>query len=305
MENSVLVQLRRIPRFAKARVEAFRIHALEGGQHNTLFLVEYDSERFVYRMGRRVPDHPNHYEDEAHNARAAARVGIGPEILHFDYDDGSLLYRYIVGRTMDNDRFKDREAVKRAGRALKTLHGAMPFRSAHTLYTRLDRNRKSIENTPGGLFSAVPRIERAVTALRRFLEAAPVAPAPCHNDPIPENYIDCGSRIQIVDWQCAAMADPHWELGGLAAQAGFRAEQDQALIDAYFERPDDPGVSRMALYKVVVSFYWTIHHLARLAAGEDGERREKGAVAWFRHCERLLGAADLGAHVERVKKLAR
>jgi thiamine kinase-like enzyme len=305
MENSVLVQLRRIPRFAKSRAEAFRVHALEGGQHNTLFLVEYDGERFVYRLGRRVGDHPNHYEDEAHNARAAARSGVAPEILHFDCDDGSLLYRYIVGRTMDNDRFKDREAVKRAARALRALHAGSLFRSNHTLYTRLDRNRSAIAALSGGLYGALPRIAEAVDRLRRILDAAPVPWMPCHNDPIPENYIDNGTRIQIVDWQCAAMADPHWELGGLAAQAGFKSEQDQALIETYFDRPDDSGVSRVALYKVIVSFYWAVHHLARLAAGEDSERREKGALAWYRHCERLLGAADLGRHVERVTRLAR
>jgi thiamine kinase-like enzyme len=295
--------LKRVPYFDGKDPSFLRLRPLLGGQHNILYVVEDGEERYVLRLGRKFPNHPDHYLDEEHNTKAAVTAGVAADILHFDREDGVLLYRFVVGIVMDNERFRDLGAVRRAGQALRKLHDGPEFRTTHDLFSRLDRLRPDIEPYMDGTgtFAALPRLTAEVARIRRILAEHPVPLKPCHNDPVPENYIDTGSRMVMIDWQCSGQADPYWELGALMAQAGFRDGQDDALTEAYFGHPDHPALARAELYKAAVSYHWMVHHLSRLAAGEEAERRRSGAIAWMKHCDRLLGDPAMGLHIEAVR----
>jgi thiamine kinase-like enzyme len=52
--------------------------------------------------------------------------------------------------------------------------------------------------------------------MREALQAHPVTLAPCHCDPLCQNFIDTGTRMWIVDWEYSDMNDPLWELGDLS-----------------------------------------------------------------------------------------
>ena len=57
--------------------------------------------------------------------------------------------------------------------------------------------------------------------MREALDAHPAALAPCHCDPLCENFLDAGERMWIVDWEYSGMNDPLWDLGDLSVEAGF------------------------------------------------------------------------------------
>ncbi len=57
---------------------------------------------------------------------------------------------------------------------------------------------------------------------------------PCHCDPLCENFLDTGERMYIIDYEYAGNNDPMWDLGDLSVEGGFDAEQDAALLRAYF-----------------------------------------------------------------------
>ena len=68
----------------------------------------------------------------------------------------------------------------------------------------------------------------------KFWQAKPAALAPCHCDPLAENFIDTGERVYVVDWEYAGMNDPMWDLGDLSVEAEFGPEQDQVLLEVLF-----------------------------------------------------------------------
>ena len=77
-------------------------------------------------------------------------------------------------------------------------------------------------------------VAEAGGAVRAALDAAPVALAPCHCDPLCENFLDTGTRMWIVDWEYSGMNDPMWDLGDLSVEGGFDEAQDEAMLAAYF-----------------------------------------------------------------------
>ena len=67
--------------------------------------------------------------------------------------------------------------------------------------------------------------------MREALDRHPAALAPCHCDPLSENFLDDGTRMWVVDWEYSGMNDPLWDLGDMSVEAGL----DEA------ERPGDDG----------------------------------------------------------------
>ncbi len=63
-------------------------------------------------------------------------------------------------------------------------------------------------------------------AVRAALSARPLPLAPCHCDPLCENFLDTGTVMWIVDWEYSGMNDPMWDLGDLSVEGGFDADQD-------------------------------------------------------------------------------
>lgn len=291
-DRKISAILVRIPHLSGIDPHSMSWHPILGGQHNTVFKLETPRGKFVLRLGRRFPDYPDHYGEEIYNARLAAAAGLAPQILHFDPEDGTMLVPLIEGTTMDDTKFKDIEAVKRAANTLRRLHAGPPFHSSFNVFHRIEKLEKEANDAGDPAFVSWPDVRRAIVALKDHIGSIEVPLAPCHNDPVPENYIDTGGRMILVDWQCSGQADPHWEVGALSAQARFDETQDAALIETYFGRADHPGVERMNLYKAAVSYTWLLFNLARWQKDEDPAKRRRNAIHWLARTETHLAHED-------------
>ncbi|MBI5120884.1 MAG: phosphotransferase family protein [Rhodospirillales bacterium] len=291
-DDKIRAILKRIPHLSGCEPLSMNWRPIIGGQHNTVFRLETPGGNYVLRLGRRFPDFPEHYGEEVYNARLAAAAGLAPQILHFDPDDGTMLVPLIEGTTMDDSKFKAADAVKRAATALKRLHAGPPFRSTFDVFKRIDKLEKEASDGGDPAFASLIEVRKAVAGLKPALKLDQAEMAPCHNDPVPENYIDTGGRMILVDWQCSGQADPHWEVGALSAQCRFDDSQDKALIETYFGSPDHPGVARMRLYKVAVSYTWLLFNLARWQKDEDPYKRRRNAIHWLGRTETLLAGLD-------------
>ena len=82
---------------------------------------------------------------------------------------------------------------------------------------------------PDGYHDVLAKAE----SVRSALAANPVPLAPCHCDPLCENFIDTGERMWLVDWEYAALGDPAFELAGICRAGQFDLSQQQTLVNSY------------------------------------------------------------------------
>ena len=77
-------------------------------------------------------------------------------------------------------------------------------------------------------------VVREAEAVRRALNRHPATLAPCHCDPLSENFLDDGKRMWVVDWEYSGMNDPFWDLGDMSVEAGLRrgrrSRNDERLL---------------------------------------------------------------------------
>lgn len=267
----------------------------------------------VYRVGEfcvRLPGEGTeeyiNRANEAVAAREAARAGVSPKVIHADPDTGLMVTRFIEGSvTMSPQNFAGRKgSPARAGEAFARLHrsGAeFPFR--FELFAMIDEylgvlSTKDVE-LPDGYHGVVKEAE----GVRAALDEHPAALAPCHCDPLCENFLDTGETMWIVDWEYSGMNDPLWDLGDLSVEGVFTDAQDMEMMEAYFGRkPTAAEHGRVVIYKAMCDLLWTLWGLIQLANKNPADDFRAYADGRFARCKALMADPAFAAHVEAVRR---
>ena len=187
-------------------------------------------------------------------------------MLFFDADDGRMLCRYVDGVTMSAEHFRDLARVERAAQAFRQMHAfPEPFAGRFDVFAKIDEYLALLRRNQARIPDGYDQLQQAAEGAREVLAERPAPLAPCHNDPLAENFLDTGERMVIVDWEYAGMNDPMWDLGDLSVEAGFGPAQDAALLRAYFDgEPPAAAAGRMVLSKGLCDLVWTLWGLIQV-----------------------------------------
>jgi thiamine kinase-like enzyme len=201
------------------------VEPLGGGITNRNFKVRAGGEDFVLRVGgkdTRLLGIDRNVEHEA--SLAAARLGIGPEVLAFIEPEGYLVTRFVEGET-------GKVTVPAAATLLHHLHSAPPipgrfdsFRVVHTYAETAVAHGVRFPPSFATASATADRIERRRGSFTL---------CPCHNDLLAANFIDGGERLWIVDWEYAGMGDGAFDLANFAVNNGLDEDGDRELLEAY------------------------------------------------------------------------
>ncbi len=296
-DHDALAILNAIPAFAGETGAPERL----GGLTNRVYRI---GDRCLRIAGKGTEEYINR-ANEAVAAREAAKAGVSPEVLHFDEKSGLMVTRFIDGAvTMSPEEFRNRKgSPARAGAAFRKLHdsGAVfPFR--FELFAMIDDYLRILSTKevalPEGYHDVVRQADQSV---RKALEARPLPLAPCHCDPLCENFLDTGERMWIVDWEYSGMNDPMWDLGDLAVEGQFDDRQQAEMIAAYFGREPTPAEEgRIVVYKAMCDLLWTLWGLIQLANENPADDFRAYADGRFARCRALMETPDFNRHVAAV-----
>ena len=296
-----------IPGFGELAAKAYTTERL-GGLTNLVYRIDTSEDRYVLRIpGKGTEDYIDRAV-EMHNARVAARADVSAEVIHADPASGVMLTRHIDGIvTMTPQAFAEREgAAARAGLAFKKMHDwSEPFEFRFELFAMIDEYLKILDRRKAELPEGYTDVVDAAQPVREALNSNPAELAPCHCDPLCENFLDSGERMWIVDWEYSGMNDPLWDLGDLSVEAGFTDAQDRELIEAYCGgAPSESEFGRMIIYKAMCDLLWTLWGLIQHADGNPAEDFWAYSIGRFERCQALMSGAGFGQHVSAVAKSA-
>jgi thiamine kinase-like enzyme len=273
---------------------------------NHLVTVSQDrQDRYVLRIpGEGTSEYINRVDEEV-AARSAAVAGVNAEVVFFDAADGLMVTRFIDGAaTMSAERFRDLDAVARAGQAFRRLHtSAAAFATDFRLFPMIDEYKALLASKGATLPDGYDDVQRQAERVRAALEAAPAVLRPCHCDPLCENFLDTGKQMFIIDYEYAGNNDPMWDLGDLSVEGDFDAEQDHALLQAYFDGdppPDQHG--RMIAYKALCDLLWTLWGVIQHVNGNSADDFWAYAVGRFERCKALMSTAGFDAEVAAITR---
>ena len=303
--NNVISALGNAPGFETIKAEDCKINRL-GGMTNLVHLVETKDANIVVRIpGEGTEDYINR-ATELTNATAAWRAGISPEVIWADVKTGVMISRAIDEiETMTPTLFSTRlGSPTRAGEALAKLHNSgETFDFRFELFTMIADYLKVLSTKDVELPDGYHDIVKAANPVKEVLEASPMPLAPCHCDPLCENFLDDGKSMWIVDWEYSGMNDPLWDLGDLSVEAGMNDTQEAELLNAYFgAEPTAAQKGRVIIYKAMCDLLWTLWGLIQLADGNPSDDFWVYAKERFERCKALMQKKDFDEHVAAVKE---
>jgi len=304
MDDELRAALRRIPELAGLDEALLRCERL-GGLTNKNWRLETPEGRYVLRIAGAGTSEYIDRAVEGHNARVAAEAGVSAEVLFFDEGDGLMLARHLDGCvTMSPERFRERPgAAARAAQALARMHRCgREFRFRFELFAMIDDYLGVLERLGASLPDGYHQVVEESGAVREALERHPAELAPCHCDPLCENFLDDGERMWIVDWEYSGMNDPLWDLGDLSVEAGFDEAQDLEMMRAYCGGEPPPAtLGRMVIYKAMCDLLWTLWGLIQHANGNPADDFWAYAINRFERCQALMAEPRFAEHLAALR----
>lgn len=277
-----------------------------GGLTNRVYRVGEGAEALCLRLPGKGTEEYIDRIVEAGAARAAAAAGVSPEVVHVDPAAGVLITRCIGDAvTMTPDLFKSRDgAPGRAGEAFRRLHSSdAVFDFRFELFSMIDSYLAILEIRDVPFPEGYDDGLKSAEIVRSALAAHPVPLAPCHCDPLSENFLDTGERMWIVDWEYSGMNDPMWDLGDLSVEAAFGPAEDEEMLAAYFGgRPSAFDRGRMVIYKAMCDLLWTLWGLIQLANGNPADDFLAYADNRFSRCRALMESAEFARSIEAARR---
>ena len=306
MKQHVIEAMKRIPILKDIRPDEVKCERL-GGLTNLVYRISTSERNYCLRIPAEGTEEYIDRAVEKHNTIAAVAATVSPE-LYFFSDDGLMLSKFLVGsETMTPDKFRNESGTpRRAGSALRKLHqSGQSFQFQFEVFSMIDEyleilsQGKSIE-LPDGYQDVV---EQSLS-IQRVLDETAVELAPCHCDPLCENFLNDVDRMWIVDWEYSGMNDPYWDLGDLSVEAGMSENQELEMLIGYFgHEPSDSDMGRVVMYKALCDLLWTLWGLIQHMNDNPAEDFWAYSLNRFARCRELISSEEFPLYLKAIQAL--
>ncbi len=146
-------------------------------------------------------------EREREFVTATARAGLGRPFLHWDSRHRFALFPWLEARAWTPGDLADGAQQRRLWPMLERLHGLALAQERRRYTDYIDAYWQRMETT-GCIDADLLDAWQAFRPRLIAFDAAPWTACPVHHDLVPQNILDCGDRLVLIDWEYAALGHP-------------------------------------------------------------------------------------------------
>lgn len=290
--------LTKVPWIGPEIAAAVRFVPVGEGTYNKIIGFAIAGRRLAFRVPTAPEsDYDEFFDEEEHNMRRAAMMGIAPTVHYFDRTDGSLILDFVDVPHLKYKHFRDSAVLERAAKTYRIMHDGPMFLYKHDAIRRIDKNLPKMRQLPlkerAYVYKLMPRVKRITSAYRVLNRPF----RPCHNDPFPRNMFDLKTHVVFIDWQVSGMADHHIELGGFCNQAELNSEQEEILVRAH----GDCNIERLRLGRVINAFYFALRACKDVINDPDDKENPEWAEKRLSMTEDLLNRPETELALKAIK----
>lgn len=249
------------------------IQRLGGMTNHSYKVTRADGEKYLVRLPGEGTEELINRQDEKKSTELACRLGIDSELLYFG-DDGKKVMKFIPDpQPMDERVMKREENLRQAAQIFRRLHTCGEDTGVRfEVFEMAEAYKKIIRDNHVALYSDYEDVTKTIMDIKAAVDAEGDAPkVPCHNDCLVANWVlDCSGKMWLIDWEYSGMNEAMWDLSCLSIEAAFTEENDNALLNAYYERQATIGEKkRFIAAKLYVDYLWTLWGLTRVPYDGD------------------------------------
>ncbi|TGE35035.1 choline kinase [Desulfosporosinus fructosivorans] len=262
-----------IPYFEKSKIRVIEI--LPGGLTNSNYKVTIDNVTYAVRLaGAGTMEYLNR-PAEKHNAQVMADLGISAPIVYYDETTGNQVCKYIDEcKTLRIKDFKEEENyLSMAARVFRNYHDCKKeFISDFNPLKEIETYIQLLSDKNFEFYEGAEIMREKIEEIRELFTNNPPPTAPCHNDPLCENWLDDKKNFYLIDWEYGGMNDPLFDLGALAIEAELSDEQERFFLQQYFGKDlTEKQLGSLIINKFLCDALWAYWAVLQIAMGKSRE----------------------------------
>lgn len=258
MDNLIEQLRQQIPAWA-GRINA--VEPLAGGITNQNYKVTVGDEAFVVHVcARDVAIHGINRQVEVQCARAAAKIGVAPEVIALldnlpsNGSSGHELFitRFVQAQTLTAAAVRSPELLPQIVATIQRYHRLTDFAGHFDVFHIFEQGLAFAREHHTPLPPFIDQVQAEMQRIETAFQRDPLPEVASHNDLLPANFLlDNDGRVWLIDWEYAGWGDPFFDLGNLSINNEFDDAQDVALLTAYFGEVTAIHLARLKLMKIV------------------------------------------------------
>jgi len=226
------------------------ISALKKGMTNRSFLFSCRGEKYIMRIPGEGTGQLISRKEEAAVYRLIQGRGLCEDVLYIDPDSGYKISRFLSGaRTCDPLNPEETAACMKKLRAFHELR----LKAGHEfdIFGHIDFYESLWGGQPSA-YRGYRQTKENVLRLKPFIDAQAGERVLTHIDAVPDNFLfyrnERGKEeIRLIDWEYAAMQDPHVDIAMFCIYAMYDRAHVDRLISQYFAE-GCPVKTRLKIY---------------------------------------------------------
>ena len=251
--------------------KSLALSPVPGGLTNVNWRVEVEGDRqsyFVKVPGPGTEQFINHATVNA-ATRQAAEMGVGPAVLFYDPETGIEVSEFLGGdyRACTTEDLSHTELSAQVMGLYRTWHAGPALPQTKTVFDMVEEHREQVRHD-GTVMPAW--VEEVLTiydeAAARFL-AAGLDIVPCHNDPMPGNFMRSTVQpMKLIDYDYASNNERSYEIGVFVCEFFYDDDQTRQMIESYFGHCDPHLWARVQVMRVIGDVKWGLWGLVNTRA---------------------------------------
>lgn len=190
--------------------------------------------------------------------RRAGQMGIGPEVVSFDPNTGIETIEFLEGyRALTNGDLKDPAVAHDIISLYKRFNGVERLTATKTVLDMVDEHLAHAETLGVRLPAEFFRIRTEYDVAKRALLASGLDIVPCHNDPMPGNFLVAPQRaMKLVDFEFSSNNERAYELAVMATEMFYDEPMMMECIEDFYGSTSWSVVSRVQVCSALADLKW-------------------------------------------------
>lgn len=209
------------------------IEVLKKGMTNRSFLFTCKGQRYIMRIPGEGTKQLINRQEEAEVYQMIAGQGICDNVIYMNPNNGYKITEFIEdSRVCDIENVND---LKLCMEKLQEFH-KMKLKVKHTfdIFRQIDFYESLWGGQPS-IYRDYTKTKENIFSLREYVDAHKEEYCLTHIDAVPDNFLfTSDGNVRLIDWEYAAMQDPHVDIAMFCIYAMYDRTQVDRLIDIYF-----------------------------------------------------------------------
>lgn len=271
------------------------VSPIHRGVESACFDVNAGPEELFLKI--RYPDMAAFFDEVAvgEGAQRASDLGVGPGLINAQTDSGSYLFERLGddwhwGKV---DDFEDVTVLENTIKAKQAIHNSTAFSSDQSVFDLVESYWQIVDEENIIIPKTLDVVLQKVRQIGEAINAAGVAPKPCHGDGVASNVmISTVGEVRLVDFDSAANQDPYFDLGSLVVEIAQFPDLARAVLEIYEGECRETEFNRCMLYGIADDLKWALWGFISFA------RSQRSQVEFVKYAEwRLLRSlSNVGGH---------